>query len=115
MGGTEGGAFECRVHIPVMSWSENFESLGIENRHGVCVGLGDDVLDVVDLVRRMGGWYGESRHVRGQSYGHVVFFITIGHHSDCAFEEGGEFLEVGLAGVAVVKRERQFGAILHDG
>ena len=106
MGGTEGGAFECRVHIPVMSRPENFEGLRIENRHGVGVGLGDDVLDAVDLVRRMGGWHGESGHVGRQSYGHVVFSIMMRHCPDRAFEEGGEFLEVGLAGVAVAERER---------
>lgn len=98
-----------------MGWSENSEGFGIKNRHGVGVGLGDDVLDAVDFVRRMGGRDGEPRHVGCQSYAHIVFFITVGHHSDRAFEEGGEFPEVGLAGVAVVERERKFDTILHDG
>ena len=115
VGGSEGGAFECRVQVPVMGWSENSEGFGIENRHGVGVGLGDDVLDAVDLVGRMGGRDGEPRHVGCQSYGRVVFFITMGDHSDRAFEEGGEFSEVGLAGVATVEREREFDTILHDG
>lgn len=114
VGGSEGGAFEYRVQVPVMGWSENSEGFGIENRHGVGVGLGDDVLDAVDLVRRMGGRDGEPRHVWCQSYAHVLF-VTMRHHSDRVFEEGGKFSEVGLAGVAVVERGREFDTIFHDG
>ena len=114
VGGTEDGTFECRVQVPVMSWSENPEGLRIENRHRVGVGLGDDVPDAVDLVRRMGGRHIESRHVGRQSYGHVVFLITVGHHADRTFEEGGELLEVGLARVAIVEREGRLDTILHD-
>lgn len=80
------------------------------------VGLGDDVLDTVGLVRRMGGWRGDSGHVGRQSHGHVVEFPTvIWCDSDRVFEEGDELLEVGLAGIVAGEREGHSGTVLHDG
>lgn len=113
--GSKGAAFECRAHILVMSWSENIESVRVENRQKVGVGLCDDVFNAVDLVRRMGGWDSESRHVGRQSYAHVVFLVAIGGHADGAFEESGELLEVSFAWVAGVKGEVQLDPLLCDG
>lgn len=98
-----------------MGWSEGFECLGIENRQDVSVDFCDDVFDPVDLVRRMGGRYGESRHIGRQGYGHVVLSGWIGGYPDRASEESGELLEVGLARVVCIEREGQPGATLRDG
>ena len=115
MGSAERAALELRFQIPVMGRSEERKCLGIEDRQHISVGLGDDVFDPVDLVRRVGGWWGKSGHVWRQSYGNVVVLIGIGGYADRAFEKSGELLEIGLAWVVVIEREGQFGTGLGDG
>ena len=102
VGGAEGTAFECRVQITVMGWSEELECLGIEDRQDISVGFDDDAFNTIDLVRCMGGWCGESRHVGRQSYAHV-FFSGRGGYPDGAFEESGKLLEVGLAWIVGIE------------
>jgi hypothetical protein len=115
VGGGEGATIEFRVQILVLSWSKDFQGFRVENRQSVGVGLGDDIFYAVDLVRCMGGWHGEPRHVGRQCHGHVVSEGTEGGNADHTFEEDGEFLEVGLTRVVATERDGQPGAILHDG
>ena len=116
MGGAEAGTSERRrVQILVTGWSEDLKSLGVENRQLVCIGLGDDVLNAVDLAGGVGRWNGEPRHVGRQGYARVVLLSTTGDHADGAFEVGGKLVEVGLTGVGGVERDGDSDAILHDG